>query len=127
MRVLLVEDHEPTLRVMERLLRQMGHRVTGVTSVATASAAAQRDGFDLIICDLGLPDGSGLDVMRDLRHRYTGRAIALTGYGMESDIAASREAGFSEHLTKPVDLAALHAAIQRVGGAGFSTTEGARH
>jgi CheY-like chemotaxis protein len=112
--VLLVEDHEPTLRVMERLLRQIGHRVTGVASVASATAAAAEDGFDLIISDLGLPDGSGLDVMRRLRERYAGRAIALTGYGMESDITASREAGFAEHLTKPVDLAALDAAIRRV-------------
>ena len=60
------------------------------------------------------PDGSGLDVMRRLREKYAGRAIALTGYGMESDIAASRDAGFAEHLTKPVDLAALDAAIRRV-------------
>jgi CheY-like chemotaxis protein len=112
--VLLVEDHEPTLRVMERLLRQIGHRVTGVTSVASATAAAAGDGFDVIISDLGLPDGSGLDVIRLLREKYEGRAIALTGYGMESDIIASREAGFAEHLTKPVDLAALDGAIRRV-------------
>jgi CheY-like chemotaxis protein len=85
-----------------------------VSSVATATTAADRDGFDLIISDLGLPDGSGLDVMRHLRERYHGRAIALTGYGMESDIAASRDAGFVEHLTKPVDLTALQAAIHRV-------------
>ena len=119
MHVLLVEDHEPTLRVMERLLRQIGHRVTGVTSVASATAAAAEDGFDLIISDLGLPDGSGLDVMRRLREKYTGRAIALTGYGMESDIEASRDAGFAEHLTKPVDLAALDAAIRRVSRSAF--------
>ncbi len=112
--VLLVEDHEPTLTVMSKLLRSLGHRVIGATTVASAADAANHDGFDVIISDLGLPDGSGLDVMRQLRDRYAGRAIALTGYGMESDVAASREAGFAEHLTKPVDLAALQAAIQRV-------------
>ena len=116
MHVLVVEDHEPTLKVMSKLLRGLGHRVTGATSVATAAAAARQNGFDLIISDLGLPDGSGLDVMREVREEYTGRAIALTGYGMESDIAASREAGFAEHLTKPVDLAALEAAIRRLAG-----------
>jgi CheY-like chemotaxis protein len=115
--VLLVEDHEATRRVMERLLRQVGHRVTGVTSVASATAAATQNGFDLIISDLGLPDGSGLDVMRQLRDSYAGRAIALTGYGMDSDIAASLEAGFAEHLTKPVDLATLEGAIRRVSQA----------
>lgn len=112
--VLLVEDHEATLAVMTKLLRGLGHYVAGATSVAAATAAARQRGFDLIISDLGLPDGSGLDVIRQLRESYAGRAIALTGYGMESDIVASREAGFTEHLTKPVDFTALEAAIHRV-------------
>jgi PAS domain S-box-containing protein len=112
--VLLVEDHEGTLNVMLRLLRGLGHRVTGVTSAASAVAAAQQGEADLMICDLGLPDGSGLDVMRAVRDKFEGRAVALTGYGMESDIGASRAAGFAEHLTKPVDLAALEAAIDRL-------------
>jgi PAS domain S-box-containing protein len=112
--VLIVEDHEPTLRVMVRLLKHLGHSVTGVMTVAAATSAARQDGFDLIISDLGLPDGSGLDVMRQLRDRYTGRAIALTGYGMDADIAASREAGFAAHLTKPVDVQALESAIRRL-------------
>jgi CheY-like chemotaxis protein len=112
--VLLIEDHEPTLRALERLLRQVGHRVTGVTSLKSASAASTREAYDLIISDLGLPEGSGLDLMRQLRDRYAGRAIALTGYGMESDITASREAGFAEHLIKPVDMHQLHAAISRL-------------
>ena len=68
-----------------------------------------------------LPDGSGLDIIRELRDQYAGRSIALTGYGMESNIAASRQAGFAEHLTKPVDLAALDAAIRRVSGSVFRT------
>jgi CheY-like chemotaxis protein len=114
LQVLLIEDHEPTLRVMTRLLSSLGHRVTGVTSVATATAAARSGNFDVIISDLGLPDGSGLDLMREVRAMYEGRAIALTGYGMESDVAASRAAGFAEHLTKPVDIEKLSAAINRV-------------
>jgi PAS domain S-box-containing protein len=116
--ILLVEDHDASLAVMTRLLRVMGHQVATAGSVATALAAANRDAFDLIISDLGLPDGSGLDVIRQLRQNYAGRAIALTGYGMDGDIAASREAGFAEHLTKPVDVAALAAAIGRVASGG---------
>jgi CheY-like chemotaxis protein len=112
--VLIVEDHEPTLRVMVRLLKHLGHNVTGVMTVAAATAAARQNGFDIIVSDLGLPDGSGLDVMRQVKEQYAGRAIALTGYGMDSDIAASREAGFAEHLTKPVDAHALEAAIRRL-------------
>jgi PAS domain S-box-containing protein len=117
LQVLLVEDHAATARIMVRLLGQLGHRVTASTTAAGAIAIGRERRFDLLISDLGLPDGSGLDVMRALRDRYAGRAIALTGYGMESDVAASRAAGFSEHLTKPVDLAKLEATIARVAGA----------
>lgn len=112
--ILLVEDHAPSLRALSRLLMQMGHRVTPATSVASALAAAGLSQFDLLISDLGLPDGSGLDVMRRLREPFKDRAIALTGYGMESDIAASRDAGFVEHLIKPVDVEQLNDAIARV-------------
>ena len=102
------------MRVMSRLLERMGHRVTPATTAQAALAAARTDGLDLLVCDLGLPDASGLDVMRQLRHRFAGRAIALTGYGMESDVRASFEAGFTEHITKPVDGEALQAALRRV-------------
>lgn len=117
LRILLIEDHDPTLRVLARLLRTLGHHVTPANSVTSATAAAARDPFDLIISDLGLPDGSGLDVIRSLRDRYAGRAIALTGYGMESDVAASRDAGFALHLTKPVDLHRLQSALAHLAPA----------
>ena len=112
--VLLVEDHEPTRDVLTRLLRHSGHTVTGASSLASARAAARGQKFDLLLSDLGLPDGSGLELMRELRDDYGGRAIALTGYGMETDVRASRDAGFAEHLTKPIDVAALEAAVHRV-------------
>jgi PAS domain S-box-containing protein len=114
LRILVVEDHEPTLTAMSKLLRRLGHRITGAVSLATATAAAQQERFDLIISDLGLPDGSGLDLMRQLKSMYAGRAIALTGYGMESDILASRDAGFADHLTKPVDARQLQRVIARL-------------
>src|SRR5690606_5198357 len=105
-------------KVMSKLLRMLGHHVTGATSVASAVAAAEQLDFDLIISDLGLPDGSGLELMRAVRDKYTGRTIALTGYGMDADIAASHDAGFAEHLTKPVDMEALKSAIHRVSTTG---------
>jgi CheY-like chemotaxis protein len=116
LRVLLVEDHEPTVNVMTRLLRGSGHRVTSAPTAASAVAAARQGSFDVMICDLGLPDGSGLEVMRQVRDQFQGRAVALTGYGMESDIAASRAAGFADHLIKPVDLVALEGALKRLTG-----------
>lgn len=112
--VLLVEDHESTLAALTRLLKHLGHRVTGASTAAAAVSATKQDSFDLIISDLGLPDGSGLDVMRAIRGRFTGKAIALTGYGMEADIAASEDAGFDQHLTKPVDLEQLYMAIRNL-------------
>jgi CheY-like chemotaxis protein len=65
-----------------------------------------------VVSDLGLPDGSGLDLMRALSSRYGLRGIALSGYGMEEDIQKSREAGFQKHVTKPVSLQALQSALQ---------------
>ena len=72
--------------------------------------AALRPGLS----DLGLPDGSGLDLMRELAGRTALRGIALSGYGMEEDVRQSLEAGFAKHLTKPVNLQALQAALREV-------------
>jgi PAS domain S-box-containing protein len=116
--ILLVEDHEPTRRVMAKLLGGQGHRVTAAGTVAAAVRAAGGGAFDLLISDLGLPDGSGLDVVRALGPRLAGRAIALTGYGMDRDVAATEAAGFAAHLTKPVDVETLTATIARVIGGG---------
>jgi CheY-like chemotaxis protein len=68
--------------------------------------------YDVIISDLGLPDGSGLDLIKNLRQHTAAPAIALSGYGMESDVAQTRAAGFSTHLTKPVDFTALIEVLQ---------------
>jgi CheY-like chemotaxis protein len=72
-------------------------------------------GFDLVVSDLGLPDGSGLDVMRRLARQGV-PGIALSGYGMEEDLRRSREAGFACHLTKPVSLERLERALREVAG-----------
>jgi signal transduction histidine kinase/ActR/RegA family two-component response regulator len=112
--LLLVEDHPDTADAMAELLRLLGHQVTVAGSVAKALAAADGRRFDLVISDLGLPDGSGLDLMRDLAAHHGLRGIALSGYGMDEDLRKSREAGFAAHLTKPVSLPALQAAIRRL-------------
>jgi PAS domain S-box-containing protein len=107
--ILLVEDHADTARILARILGKMGHRVTVARSAGEALSSAGP--FDLLLCDLGLPDGNGLDLIRQLPPMP---AIALTGHGMEDDIRASRAAGFLAHLTKPVDPEQLEAAIQKV-------------
>ena len=111
--ILLVEDHPDTAHAMARVLKGMGHRVRIAQSVAAAMAAAAEP-FDLLICDIGLPDGNGLDLLKQLRQSRPVKAIALSGFGMEEDIRKSEEAGFLAHLTKPVELAQLEAAINRL-------------
>jgi signal transduction histidine kinase/CheY-like chemotaxis protein len=114
-RLLLVEDHPETANVMRRLLTRRGYHVHHADRVATALMLADAEDFDVLVSDIGLPDGSGLDLMRQLR--ATGHPVAgicLSGFGMPDDVAQSHAAGFAEHLTKPVKLPELEAAIPRL-------------
>src|SRR5215210_130226 len=113
LRLLVVEDHGPTLDVLASLLQVARHQVKTAQDVATARQLAETHVFDLVLSDLGLPDGSGLDLMIELRERYGLEGIAVSGYGMEDDLDRSREAGFREHLVKPVTLDQITAAIAR--------------
>ncbi len=113
-RILLVEDHAPTATLMARLLQKRGHRVHLAETKARALALAQEEDFDLVISDLGLPDGNGYEVMEALRAKSSVIGIALTGYGMESDIERSVAAGFRFHLTKPVDAQKLFSTIEQI-------------
>jgi DNA-binding response OmpR family regulator len=115
LRILLVEDHEDTAKAMTWLLRRNGHEVTVAHTVRRAVSEAQRGAFDLLISDIGLPDGSGLDLIGQMPAPRI-PAIALTGFGMEQDVARSRAAGFQEHLTKPVDYQKLHAVLTSIIG-----------
>ena len=113
--ILLVEDEEKTRRLMTRLLHGLGHDVTPAGTIAAALQAEGAHDFDLIISDIGLPDGSGLDLIRQVvARRGPVAAIALTGYGMEEDIQRSRAAGFMTHMTKPIDFTKLEAMIRQV-------------
>ena len=114
LRILLVEDHPDTLLVLLKLLEKWGHVVTAAASSRKAlELVSGQQKFDLLISDLGLPDGSGLDIMRQAKERSGLPGIALSGYGAEEDIRQSREAGFSGHLVKPVNIAALRTAIRQ--------------
>ena len=105
--ILLVEDHPSTLQVLTLLLGRSGYIVAPATTVTEALALAANQPFDLVVSDLGLPDGTGVQLMEKLRSRHGLRGIALTGYGMEEDIARAREAGFVAHLVKPVQISEL--------------------
>lgn len=111
LRLLLVEDHPSTLKVMSKLLQGEGHRVIPVGTIIEALAAAAENKFDLVISDLGLPDGSGNELMEKLRDAYGLRGIALSGYGTEEDLVRSTKAGFVSHLVKPIAIAELRRVI----------------
>ncbi len=117
LRVLLVDDHEDTNRSMQLLLRRRGYQVETALDMAGAVELCTRERFDVLVCDLGLPDGSGLDLLAKLvDHPPTYGGIMVSGYGEVEDIARSRVAGYQEHLAKPVDVARLEAAIRQVAG-----------
>lgn len=115
LRVLLVEDHESTARVLKRLLANERYTILTASNIRSALALAQRENFDLLVSDLGLPDGSGLQLMAELRKRHPAlRGIAVSGYGMEEDLRRSAEAGFTRHLVKPVNFQTLREVIDEV-------------
>ena len=112
-RILLVEDHPDTARAICRLLRGQGQEVTAVASVADAARAASESRFGLLICDIDLPDGSGLDVVRRADLADT-PSIALSGHSSADEWRTSYDAGFDEYLTKPVSAQTLESAIRRL-------------
>jgi signal transduction histidine kinase len=114
LRVLLVEDHFDTAAQLTRLLVQAGHHVTCAATVKEALERGRAGAFDILISDLGLPDGSGYDLMRDLGRRFPIPGIALSGFGMKEDVENSIAAGFSRHFTKPVDWQELKSEIQKI-------------
>ncbi|MGV3659718.1 MAG: ATP-binding protein [Prosthecobacter sp.] len=110
--ILIVEDHAPSRQVLERLLIRRGHQVTPAGSGHEACAHVTDRDFDLVVCDVGLPDTDGHTLLQQLHRLRPGLpAIALTGYGTESDVRKSDIAGFITHLTKPVSIARLEAAM----------------
>ncbi|MGB8354970.1 MAG: ATP-binding protein, partial [Chthoniobacteraceae bacterium] len=114
LKILLLEDHGHTSQVMSRLLKIQGYDVHPAASVESGKELVKEQRFDLLLCDLGLPDGTGMDFLREVRKFDQTPAIALSGFGMEEDIARCMEAGFNAHLTKPIDIQRLEAIIRQV-------------
>ena len=112
--ILLVEDNVDTSRVMKKLLERVGYGVQTADGVASALQAWGRQKFDLVISDVGLPDGSGLDLIRQLLAMYPAKAIALSGYNLDDELHRGQPDAAVEHLVKPVDMKQLEAAIQRL-------------
>ena len=117
LRVLVVEDHADTARVLARLLSASGYVVKTAHTAAAALELVGAEPFDVIVSDIGLPDATGYDLMKQIKANYGIKGIAMSGYGMDEDLRKSREAGFEDHIVKPANVAQLERAIRRVGGA----------
>jgi PAS domain S-box-containing protein len=111
--ILLVEDHEPTRSTLAQILARRHYKVAIASSAREAIAIAENEHFDLVISDIGLPDGNGYDLFKRIRDKSpVVKGIALSGYGMEHDLARSRDMGFQTHLIKPVKIETLEEALE---------------
>ncbi|MES2569706.1 MAG: ATP-binding protein, partial [Verrucomicrobiota bacterium] len=110
-RILLVEDHVDTRDALVKLLRRWGYEVVAVGRVDEALRKIEKETFQLLLSDIGLPDASGLELMTAVRTRTSLRGVAMSGFGSQDDIEKTREAGFEKHLTKPVGVEALKRAL----------------
>jgi PAS domain S-box-containing protein len=115
LRILLVEDHGDTRRTLSRLLSHFGHDISVADSTQSALDFVREKEFDVVLSDIGLPDGSGYDVISQAKRKQPVKGVALTGYGTDEDIRRGKEAGFDFHLTKPVDVHELRSILNQVG------------
>ncbi|SKB09088.1 Response regulator receiver domain-containing protein [Prosthecobacter debontii] len=115
LRIFIVEDHVETLKAVQAYLERRGHEVETATLMQEALTQWSAENFDLLLADIGLPDGDGWEMMRLLRKNPPRYAAAMSGYGTPADIAHSQSVGFKRHLVKPVrheDLDAVVAEAQ---------------
>lgn len=123
-KILLVEDHKPTLQTLEKLLSRRGHEIVSAGTAELALQHASREKFDLVISDIGLPDRTGYDLMQELGTRHALKGIAMSGYGADADRARGKAAGFVLHLTKPVSISSLEDALNRVFSDALTSNNG---
>ncbi len=111
----VVENHEDTLDAIKMFLEAQGHSVESAPDMKSALKVATRTKFDVLISDIGLPDGDGWELMKTLRREIPDiKAIAMSGYGMRADLDKSKAAGFAAHITKPFGPVELDQALKKV-------------
>jgi PAS domain S-box-containing protein len=112
--LLLVDDHADTRGVLSRLLTKCGHEVVTTDSAQKALKLLDSHRFDALISDIGLPDANGYDLVREARRKQPLEAVALSGFGTDTDVQRSLEAGFDYHVTKPIDFDGLRSLLQKI-------------
>ena len=103
LRVFIVENHEDTRFLLGLLLEQLGHTVASAGTVQEALDNIPGSRSDVLISDVGLPDGNGWELLVRLGDERPPYAVAMSGFGMSSDRERSLAAGYRHHLLKPVE------------------------
>src|SRR5207244_1425652 len=114
LRILVVEDHADTLEALSRLLDHFGHEISTAEDAQSAREMINSKEFDVILCDIALPDGNGYDIIAEAKRKRPLKAVALSGFAARDDIERGRKAGFDFHLTKPVDFHELGSVLGQI-------------
>ena len=114
LRILVVEDHSDTLQALSRLLSHFGHEISVADGAQNAMNMIDSKEFDVVLCDIALPDGSGYDLIAEAKRKRPVKAVALSGFAATEDIQRGREAGFDFHLAKPVDFHELRTVLGQI-------------
>ena len=116
LRILLVEDHRDTLHALSRLLSHFGYDISTAGDARSALDMINTKKFDVVLCDIALPDGNGYDVVVEAKRKGAVKAVSLSVFAAPYDIERGREAGFDYHLAKPVDFHELRSVLGRISG-----------
>jgi CheY-like chemotaxis protein len=114
LRILVVEDHGDTLQALSRLLNHFGHDISIAEGARSALDMINSKEFDVVLCDIALPDGNGYDVIAEAKRKGAVKAVAISGYAARDDVERGRKAGFDFHLAKPVDFHELRSVLGQI-------------
>jgi CheY-like chemotaxis protein len=114
LRILVVEDHSDTLEALSRLLNHFGHEISTADDARSALDMINSKEFDVVLCDIALPDGTGYDIVAEAKRKRPVKAVALSGFAAHNDIERGKKAGFDFHLAKPVDFHELRSLLGQI-------------
>ena len=114
LRILVVEDHSDTLEALSRLLDHFGHEISTANDAQSALDMINSEEFDVVLCDIALPDGTGYDVIAEAKRKRVLKAVALSAFAARDDVERGKKAGFDFHLAKPVDFHELRSVLGQI-------------